>query len=280
MTGRSVILNADDYGLTPGVSEGIRQAHRQGIVTSTTAMMNMAGVEAALHQAQAECPSLGLGVHLVLTCGGPVLPAGQVPTLTGGTENFPGLDEQTLRLSLLDAQELKAEWRAQIERFIAATGCRPDHIDSHHHVSYFSPLLLQSTLELAQEYDCAVRMPLHTWEGADTTGLPPELLPQIIEFAPPLLKAFAPRCPDHFTAGFYGPSAGAAGLAAILAGLPEGVTEIMCHPGQVDAALLAKSSYTTQRAEELAVLTQAGLREALEQQGIHPVTFSSLPPGL
>jgi len=159
---------------------------------------------------------------------------------------------------------------------MAATGRRPDHLDSHHHFSYFSPMLFQCLLELAREYGCAMRLPLHAWEGDEATGLPPELLPQIRKFTPALLKAFAPPCPGHFSGRFYGPSATPAGLTTILAGLPQGVTEIMCHPGQVDAALLAKSSYNHQRAGELAVLTEANMRDELEQRGIERITFSQL----
>lgn len=270
---KRLIVNADDYGLTPGVSQGIRHAHLHGIVTSTTAMMNKPAVEAALCQALGECPHLGLGVHLVLTSGAPVLPEEQVWTLTGGQANFPRLAEQTDRLSELNAEELHNEWRTQIERFIAASGRTPDHLDSHHHISYFSPVLFRCMLELAGEYGCAIRMPLRSLDGDESTGLPAELLPHIREFAPELMEAFKPACPDYFTAGFYGPSATAAKLAEILANLPEGVTEIMCHPGQLDSALLAGSSYNRQRAVELAVLTDAAVITELSRRGIERITF-------
>ncbi len=70
-----LIVNADDYGLTAGVSAGIREAHQSGIVTSTTAMMNLPGVVEDLRLALETCPGLGLGAHLVLTAGGPLRPA-------------------------------------------------------------------------------------------------------------------------------------------------------------------------------------------------------------
>lgn len=72
---KKLIINADDYGHTRSVSLGIRQAHLQGIVTSTTAMMNYPGADDDLRDSVKECPRLGLGLHLVLTSGCPVLPA-------------------------------------------------------------------------------------------------------------------------------------------------------------------------------------------------------------
>ena len=77
---KRLIVNADDYGRTRGVSAGIREAHLHGIVTSTTAMMNFPGVQADLARACDDCPQLGLGVHLVLTAGRPLRPAENVPT--------------------------------------------------------------------------------------------------------------------------------------------------------------------------------------------------------
>ena len=88
-----LIVNADDYGRTPGVSRGIRQAHLRGIVTSTTAMMNMPAIEEDLQAALEETPELGLGVHLVLTCGAPLSPSGRVSTIAGGMRRFPGPGE-------------------------------------------------------------------------------------------------------------------------------------------------------------------------------------------
>ncbi|HCS39550.1 MAG TPA: hypothetical protein DIW44_08195 [Anaerolineaceae bacterium] len=81
---KRLIVNADDYGHTHGVSQGIRLAHLRGIVTSTTAMMNYRGAEDDLRKATHECPRLGLGLHLVLTSGNPVLPVEKVPDLVDG----------------------------------------------------------------------------------------------------------------------------------------------------------------------------------------------------
>jgi predicted glycoside hydrolase/deacetylase ChbG (UPF0249 family) len=274
-----LIVNADDYGRTPGVSAGIREAHRRGIVTSTTAVMNMPGVDEALRQALRDCPRLGLGVHLILTAGRPLLSAGQVRSLTGDSGAFLRQHDLALALPTLEANEVAAEWRAQVERFVATTERAPDHLDSHHHVSYWTPPLLRAMLALAQEYHCAIRLP--TGEDAEQVGgdLPAGAVQPLARWSGPLLEEFQPRHPDHLDTSFYGPSATPAHLLDLLAHLPAGTTELMCHPGYADAGLLRGSSYNRQRESELAVLTSPDVIAPVRERGIELIRFGQLPAG-
>ncbi len=269
-----LIVNADDYGRTPGVSAGIREGHLRGIVTSTTAMMNMPGVEEALHQAIRQCPDLGLGVHLVLTAGRPLLSPGRIPSLTAGTDRFPRPPELIPRLPVLDPAEVQAEWQAQIELFVTTTGRAPDHLDSHHHSSYLTPALFQAMLELARAYDCGIRLPEASGGDAPMEDLPPQLqdLPAIRR----LLQEYQPRCPGRFVARFYGASATRDVLLDILAHLPEGATEVMCHPGFADDALLRGSGYGRQRESELAILTDPEVLAEVKARRIELIPFSRL----
>jgi predicted glycoside hydrolase/deacetylase ChbG (UPF0249 family) len=273
---KRLIVNSDDYGRTPGVSAGIREAHLRGIVTSTTAMMNMPGVEAGLELALRDCPRLGLGVHLVLTSGAPVSAAKDLPALTGPDGRFLGVRDFRARVIGLDVAQVLAEWRAQIEKFVAATGRHPDHLDSHHHSSFYTPALLRAMLELAREYGCPVRR-IDMSEG--------ELVYMMGEAAQPFaaeLRAirdeFGPKIPDFFERDFYDESATLEYLQAVLDRLPEGVSELMCHPGYVDEDLLgpAGSVYNRQRAGEVAVLTDPSVRARLEQHGIRLINFGDL----
>ena len=264
-----LIVNADDYGRTPGVSLGIREAHLRGIVTSTTVLMNMREVQEDLGRALSECPHLGLGVHLVLTSGGPV------PSLANGGGAFPDMAEQVERLSRLDPAEAMAEWHAQIERFVAVTGRAPDHLDSHHHVSYSSEMLFRAMLELADEYGCAIRVPRPA-NGGPMVGLPSALAPVVEEFVVRLVSEFAPRCPDYFEGTFYDAQATQTTLLNLLADLPSGVTELMCHPGYADAELLTGSTYNRQRETELRVLTDPAVSALVKEWGIQPITFQGL----
>jgi len=281
---RRLIVNADDYGLTPAVSRGIRHAHQAGIVTSTTAMMNSSLAAEALETAQRKCPGLGLGVHLVLSAGRPMLPPEAAPSIArlAGDGNFPRREALLEHADELDSREVEAEWRAQIEAFVAVVRRAPSHLDSHHHTSYYTPALFTVMLELAGEYGCAVRMPLTTLEAASAVLGSQGGLPKVaaglsaIERMFDSAQAAAIRRPDHFESRFYGSTASAAHLNAILGGLPEGTTEIMCHPAFDDPALARLTSYNAPRVNELAALTQPGLRARLNAAGVELISFREL----
>lgn len=271
-----LIFNADDYGHNPDVSRGIREAHRRGVVTSTTCMMNSATVEDDLALALQETPDLGLGVHLVLTWGRPLSPAVAVPSLVTADGAFHKLGPYLDRLDEINPAEAKQEWRAQIEKFVTATGRTPTHLDSHHHSSYYTEGLFRAMLELAQEYGCAIR-PATSQANDDMDGLPPQTADTMRQATPRLLAEFTPRAPRAFYASFYDSGTTLAEIARIINSLPgSGVYEIMCHPGYANAELLANSGYARQRETELAVLTDPAVRALLDEQGIELVTFAAV----
>jgi predicted glycoside hydrolase/deacetylase ChbG (UPF0249 family) len=272
---KRLIINSDDYGRTPEVSRGIRESHVRGVVTSTTCMMNIPTTPADITIALRETPKLGLGVHLVLTADRPLLPRERVKSITDGNGDFLRLDALISHIPQVDAAEVKQEWHAQIEAFIKAAGRKPTHLDSHHHSSYFSPALFQAMLELAKEYNCAIRLPIV--RGSDEmAGLPSELIGPIRKYAPELLGKFSPRRPAAFFASFYVELATREELVRILDELGEGTFEIMCHPGHVDKTLLAASSYARQRETELEILTDPSIRAGIESRGIELITFAEL----
>jgi len=284
MTVKRLIVNADDYGLAPMVSEGIRTAHRDGIVTSTSAMMNMPSASETLRVAQRECPRLGLGVHLVLTAGRPLLPAESIPSICSLSRDgaFPKRDALLAQSQTLSPDEVEAEWRAQIDRFVLVTGQKPTHFDSHHHSSFYTETLMQVLIRLAHEFDAAIRMPLTSLDVATAVlGAPPDspfvaAAMHAIEATLESGQADAVRRPQRFEARFYGNTVSADLLNDILAALPAGTTEIMCHPSLDGPELARLSSYNTPRARELAALTQPGLRGRLQEQGVELITFREL----
>jgi predicted glycoside hydrolase/deacetylase ChbG (UPF0249 family) len=271
-----LIVNADDYGHTPGVSDGIRNSHLHGIVTSTTAMMNMPGVEEALHDALQECPRMGLGVHLVLTTGAPLLPAAQVNSLIADDNLFAHVSDLIQRLSYLDLNEVTAEWRAQIEKFTAVTGQAPDHLDSHHHISYFSPGLFRVMLELAQEFGCAIRFPNGATAADIFDEFPPEYVRDCLDRNLMLVDQYQVQHPDRFRQSFYGENATQIALHNLLADLPEGTTEIMCHPGYCDGELSRSSSYIIQRNTELFILTAPAILDFVKEMKIELINYGAL----
>jgi len=264
---KRLVINSDDYGRTPEISRGIREAHLRGVVTSTTCMINIPTTTDDVAIALKETPNLGLGVHLVLTMGRPISSPEAVPSIVDENGDFFKYTPLIEHLTSLNLDEVKKEWRSQIEAFIKASGRKPTHIDSHHHSSYFSPNLFRGMLELAKEYDCAIRFPF--------TEVSSEI-EETAKHVPDLVQEFNPRRPDVFFVNFYDETATKEDLLNIISNVGEGTSEIMCHPGYVDDAFAKESVYNFQRERELKILTDADIKQAIESQNIKLITFADL----
>lgn len=269
---KRLIVNADDYGHTRGVSQGTRQAHLRGIVTSTTAMMNYPGADADLQDALRDCPRLGLGLHLVLTSGSPLLPADKVPDLVDAEGKFYKYDPFVERMHQVDLTQVNLEWHAQVEAFKKAVGRLPDHLDSHHHSSYFTPDLFELMLDLADELNVPMRLPF----GMGGTALADVLSPVTGSRLARRSIGYA----QIFIDTFYDESVTLDNLVAILqqiAGDEQHDTfELMSHPAVVDDELMRTSIYNKRRAEELNLLCHGMTFSALRSFGIDLIKFSDL----
>lgn len=277
---KRLIVNADDYGLTPGAAAGIRQAHLRGIVTSTTAMMNKPQVEEAIQLALRDCPNLGLGVHLVLTSGKPVLPPDRIPSLVTPDGLFFHQEDFIARLASIDPEDAFSEWHAQIEAFAEAAGRAPDHIDSHHHASYFSPVLFERMLALAEEYGCPIRKPFGEHSASYTEYLSTESDAQYEPDVAALVKRYQTNMPQVFIGDFYDDGATLSNLGSIIQSIASDnahdTFEIMCHPAVVDEDLRRMSSYQDPRARELAILQSDDVKGLIRQHHIQLINFSDL----
>ena len=272
---KRLIINADDYGRTPDISRGIRHAHLRGVVTSTTCMMNIPTTAHDVSIAVQETPHLGLGVHLVLTMGKPILPPQAVPSIVDKSGNHFKYDAFIANLPNLEMDEVKAEWRAQIERFIKAAGRKPDHLDSHHHSSYFTPVLLRAMLEVAAEYGCPVRNPISY--GDDPTAGMPEVAAPMRDHAPRLMAEFKTYSTDYIFVNFYDNGATPEVLLENLEKIKDDNTyELMCHPGYVDEAFAKESAYNFPRETELQILTDPTIKHIIESHGIKLINFANL----
>lgn len=264
-----LIVNADDYGHLAGVSLGIREAHLKGIVTSTSVMMNRPDAVEDIRIAQGECPNLGLGVHLVMTSGKPLLPADRVPSLVDPEGFFYRPAALTERKDEVDPTEVTAEWQAQVEAFKAAAGHSPDHLDSHHHISYFTPALFKLMLLLAKEEGCAIRVPYGVEE---TLFAENEKVEQ--------LECFHPRHPQVFCGDFYDEDATLEKLKDYISQIAEdsqhNTFELMCHPALVDAKLRRTSVYNDKRDDERHLLQSEEVRSLLDKNHIRLIRYSEL----
>jgi len=282
---KHLIVNADDFGRAPGANRGIIEAYRKGIVTSTTVMINLPDAAPGLDLARTEAPSLGLGLHVTLTAGAPVLPAAQVPSLVTETGEFHPIGTWRAVSDHFDAGELRAEIEAQLEAFTRLAGRAPDHLDAHHHAAYLHPAALRALLDLAVAHDLPIRAPMLdlpdegilAFLGQMLPGLEPERAPALLDTLRAALEAGpVPRWPDHLALEYSLGRPTLAALLVILTTLPEdSVTELLCHPGYVDDALRT-SALVEQREDELLHLTHAATRECVQAEGIHLATFALL----
>jgi len=248
---RRLIVNADDLGRTRGINAGVRAAHERGVVTSATLMVAYPAAQEVAALASA-CPELGIGLHVALTGGRPVTPPEQIPSLVDAHGRLPAKPEG---LSGAGSEDVLREARAQLGRFVTLLGRQPSHFDSHHH-SHRLPLVRDAIVALARE-----------------TGRPVRLAaPDLRES----LREAGVATTDRFEEGFFGETATVAQLLAMLETLPEGTTELMCHPAEVDEELRTSSGYAEPRAAELAALTDPRVREACERLGVHLIHFGQL----
>lgn len=274
-----LIVNADDYGLTPGVSRGILEAHHKGVVTSTSVMISSPGVAPAIQEALANAPGLGLGLHFTLSGTGsrPILPAEQVRSLVQGDGTFYPFEEWLTHYEQFSPDEIARELTAQCECFADLARKPPDHLDAHHHVIYRHPAALKTAFELAERYNIPVRNPGFNQALPDLlSGIPSSSRAAAQVEIEAILVARTARWPDNFESGFYDETATLGDLLLILANLPDAVTELMCHPGYADDPLSFRDDYTVKREAELAALTHVSVREMIKAEGIALLKFSDL----
>ena len=247
-----LIVNADDFNLTAGVSRGILDGHRNGIITSTTIMVNLPGLAHSRDLAR-EAPGLGLGLHVNLTLGAPVLPAECVRSLVDRDGQFVRDRERAGHVGL--PAELRDEVAAQLRRFEEVFGYRPTHLDTHYHMHRL-PRVLAAVLEVAADLGLPVR------------AVTPEMAVQIRRRGLPAVDRMV---------GDVGPDAywTAARLVQFIQTAEDGVTELMCHPGYADDAL-AVSTYREQREGELRGLCDPRPKAALAVADVRLISYREL----
>ncbi len=239
---RTLIVNADDFGLTGGVCQGIVRGIREGIVTTTSAMVCCPGARERLSRWWPEIPGR-IGAHLQLTTGKPVLPAAQVRSLVGPTGEFARSRKE---IPPIVAEQLFDEWRAQI-KVLQEIGIEPTHVDTHHHV-HGRDDIFEVFCEVAAHF------------GLPARPVKPDMARR--------LRSRGVACVDvSLRDWFAGELSEESLLRVVRNGMeqhPDAVYfELMCHPGVRDEPLDHLSRYREEREQELRVLTAAGLREAI-----------------
>ena len=291
-----LIVNADDFGLAESVNRGIIVAHRDGILTSTSLLANGPAFQHAV-ASSGPLPQLSIGVHLNLSQGTPVLPASRIPSLVddrGELHFTPFQLWRRISRRRICLDEIHAECRAQILKVLEG-GVTPTHLDGHLHV-HVLPELSSIVIDLAREFGIrSVRSPTEDLErtlpslskalGPSLAALKRSAIAYVVNS---LASGFRKRmrgagllCPDAFVGMVHSGLLNARSLSALLSTVPEGTTELMCHPGYTSAQVESLGGeLTTAREAELLALTAPETKVALRSLGIHLINFRDFEKNL
>jgi chitin disaccharide deacetylase len=285
---RRLIINADDFGLTPGVNRAILEAHTHGLVTSATLMANGSAFDHAVRLARSAA-DFDVGCHIVLVDGSPVSNPSEIPTLTDGgrhgefERNLSGFAARAVR-GRLNAEEIEREAIAQISKLQTA-GIPVSHIDTHKHL-HALPQILRPLLRAAKASGIrAIRNPFGRI-AFSLIAARPKLWKRWGEVA--VLNSLAGRfCRAVAAEGMITPD-GSLGIAAtgeldeqlfrlVLENLPAGTWEFVTHPGYNDADLeRIRTRLRNSRETELRLLTSAQTRHSLARNGIELTSYRNL----
>lgn len=268
---RCLVVNADDFGLSRGVNDGILEAHAAGVVSSVSVLVNAPGWEHAVAALRAT-RSLGVGLHLNLTAGEPLSGGGSlVHARTGRFHGLAGLVTRALS-GRIDPEHVAGECGAQLARLRAA-GVPITHIDGHRHV-HALPGVWATVVAIARAHGVRfVRLPVERGRGRAWVKR------WSIEAAWRVAArgVAPPRHADRFYGiGLQDDRRFPTRVLALIDRVGPGVTELMVHPGHPDAALLAWDSYVAPRAAELAALTSSATRERLRRGDVCLTHFGTV----
>jgi len=288
---RNLIVNADDLGWTAGVNRGIAEAHRNGIVTSASLLANGEAFAGAVELAR-DGGGLGVGVHLNLNDGPPIAPRESVPSLVNDSGEFEGgPDGLLLKIATrgLSMREVALEWSAQISK-VRDAGIEPTHLDGHKHV-HMLPGLFETALRLAKRYGIGAIRVSHEASNLRSAlstgqlragvvlkqGVQARGLKLLARDAREQAERAGVSTADYFCGIAQTGELTREGVARLLRSLPEGTTELMCHPGYADEALRKTSTRLRgSRQKEVEILTDTEIRNLVASQGIRLIDYAFL----
>jgi predicted glycoside hydrolase/deacetylase ChbG (UPF0249 family) len=246
-----LIVNADDFGFTPDVNQGIIEAHRNGIVTAATLMAGGAAFDDAVALARAT-PTLDIGCHLVLVGG---------MSLAAPGRRLPASVAELVSALALRRISVYGELAAQVERILAA-GLAPTHLDTHKH-THMLPSVALALAWISGEYRIPwVRRPL----GFPLAGA----------YLAARLRRGGCRMTDHFAGFRLTGRLEHVSLAGLIRRLPGGTTELMCHPGYLGVGLeAARTRLKASRQRELEALTSPAAKAAIRAAGVQLTNYRS-----
>ncbi len=248
MNSKYLIINADDFNLTDGVSRGILECYDSGVLTSTTVLMTLP-VKTNLFQLFKSRPFLGKGIHLSLTLGEAVHP--KTP--------FQLIRSHLNHLEQINEHDAFREYDAQIRKFEKNIGCLPTHVDTHHHIQH-APNILRAIIRISNKYN----IPFRQFNGLPKT-IRDHFTKNKIFLTHHLLEDL--DASNHWTE---------TKIIKQLKKLNSGITEIMCHPGRADSKLRKISGFNHARDEERKIFTSRRIKNLIKELNIKLIHFGDL----
>ncbi|MGL4774567.1 MAG: chitin disaccharide deacetylase [Clostridium sp.] len=243
-----VIVNGDDFGYSIGQNLGILECFKNGIMTSTSLMVNMPGFNHAI-ELMKENKELNVGLHFVMTVGNPVA--------SGAKEivNNEGVFDRDLeKIGNADIEEIRREYKAQLDKFLS-TGFKPTHLDFHYGIT-------EKQYRVIMELAKSINVPVRAMNKEDEK----------------LLEENNLKYSKNFISDFYNEGVTIENLISIFeSNKDKDLIEIMSHPAYVDSVILNNSSYTTKRAIEMEILTSVEIKEYIKNNSnIELISYKEL----
>lgn len=254
---KHLIINADDFGYSKAVNLGIMESHINGVLTSTTLMANMPGVDHAVSLLN-DMPNLCVGAHLTLTCGKPML-GEKVSTLIKENEYFFKLEDVENKVVQMDISEIYEEWKTQI-RYLLNKGVNLSHIDSHHHVHTFKEHE-EIIKVLSEEFNLPVRNCNNVLENKIR-------FLDLCNYNP--IRNMEEKYENVRIECFK------AIEEIIKKNIQYENTEAMCHPAFLDSYLLENSSFNIARIREVDILCDQLMRDLINKYEIKLCNYKNI----
>jgi len=274
-----LIVNADDFGLTDCVNDGIIHGHVNGIITSTTILPGGSAFENGMKLLQKHS-TLGVGVHLTLNEETPISNYSQIPHLVDKNGKFISRNELILKLfaNKIPLEEIRKEWTLQIEKCLSFS-LPITHLDSHGHIHLF-PSLSEMLLQILEKFNInKIRYPVP--EGNAFLPLNSQkakifflkLCGYRLKNILKKKKIFSP----HFFGIEQSGNMNSKHLIAILKKISKTVSEIMVHPGFENSSLAPYHYWKYNWENELNALTDPNIKTALKEKSIKLINYGQIP---
>lgn len=301
---RYLIITDDDFGASKNINEGIEIAARKNVITSISALTNFSESLSDLKRLAKNHPKIGIGIHLNITTGRPLLPPDQIPTLVNPSGNFYPLAELLCRLKDISHDDIRKELRAQIIAY-QELDIRLDHLSDQHGIMVLYNPFFDIVTELAAELNVPIRSPMlagskypEIFSNSQMNKRKRQAAFQLATSHPYkalcLLKNTrinTVQCkkdrlydlgivhPDLFITSFWGEPT-IENFSHIIEHLPKGVSEVVVHIG-TDTRELAypsglEAGYFTTRELELSTISSDYIREYMNYLNIETINYSEI----